>query len=308
MIRKIGIALAVGVVLCVAGAAVLAAYVVHQVEGAYFDADGVRLHYTEDGSGEPVVLVHGFAVNADVNWRKPGIIRALAKDHRVIAIDNRAHGRSDRPEDAAQYGIEMVEDVVRLLDHLDIEKAHVVGYSMGGFITLKLLTMHPDRLLSAVPCGAGWIRADQDRMQLMQGVVESLEAGEGIRPLMNRLRPGRQLSRVLERFVVNTFVVHMHDQEALARAFGSLPALEVTEEELRRNTVPVLCIVGSDDPLKAGVDALAGVLPDLETIVLEGANHGNAVLRTQFRRGLKRFLGAHRGHVAPTEGVQAAAP
>ena len=94
MARKIGIGLAVLAVLCVAGAAVLTAYVVHQVEGAYFDSDGVRLHYTEDGSGEPVVLVHGFAVNADVNWRKPGIIRALAKDYRVIA-----------PEDGRRAGL-----------------------------------------------------------------------------------------------------------------------------------------------------------------------------------------------------------
>ena len=78
------------------------------------------------------------------------IIDTLAKDFRVIALDCRGHGKSDKPHDATKYGNEMIEDVARLMDHLNIPKAHIVGYSMGGAITGKFITMHPDRVLTAV--------------------------------------------------------------------------------------------------------------------------------------------------------------
>ncbi len=86
----------------------------------------------------------------------PRVFQRLSRRYRVIALDNRGHGKSDKPYDPAQYGLELVDDVVRLMDHLGIAKAHVVGYSLGGFITLKLALRHPERLLSAAPCGAGW--------------------------------------------------------------------------------------------------------------------------------------------------------
>jgi len=113
-------------------------------EGHYFDSAGVRIHYTDEGWGTPVLLVHGFGMVANVEWRMPGLIGALSKEYRVIALDARGHGRSGKPYNPNQYGIQMVEDLVRLMDHLKIEKAHVVGYSMGGFITSKWLPCTPN--------------------------------------------------------------------------------------------------------------------------------------------------------------------
>ncbi|HEX72751.1 MAG TPA: alpha/beta fold hydrolase, partial [Candidatus Hydrogenedentes bacterium] len=103
-------------------AALLAFFATRRVTGDYFDSNGVRIHYTVEGAGDPVILVHGFAANADLNWRLPGVTKALAKEFRVIALDNRGHGLSDKPHDPQQYGAEMIEDVVRLMDHLGIEK------------------------------------------------------------------------------------------------------------------------------------------------------------------------------------------
>src|SRR5690349_10160902 len=103
---------------------------VGRAEEQSFNSNGVRIHYYVEGKGEPVLLIHGFAVNAQLQWGLPGIIKDLAKDHRVITLDLRGHGKSDKPTEVKQYGTEMVEDVVRLLDHLKIKKAHVVGYSM----------------------------------------------------------------------------------------------------------------------------------------------------------------------------------
>ena len=91
-----------------------------RAEDGFFDSDGVKIHYTIQGKGEPVLLIHGYTANIQVQWELPGIIKALAPDYQVIAIDNRGHGRSEKPHDAKKYGKEMVEDAVRLLDHLVI--------------------------------------------------------------------------------------------------------------------------------------------------------------------------------------------
>src|ERR1035438_4357252 len=108
-----------------------------------FDSEGVHIRYTVEGKGEPVVLIHGLYANAQMNWRGPGIIKALAKNYEVIALDVRGHGGSGKPKEEDAYGVEMAEDVIQLLDHLKIQKAHLVGYSMGGMITMKLLTRNP---------------------------------------------------------------------------------------------------------------------------------------------------------------------
>ena len=125
-----------------------------------FDSDGVRIHYTVSGQGEPVILIHGLYSNAKMNWDMPSTTAELAKHYQVIALDNRGHGQSEKPEAEGQYGVKMVEDVVRLMDHLHIAKAHVAGYSMGGMIMMKLLTLHPDRVISAVLGGMGWLQTD----------------------------------------------------------------------------------------------------------------------------------------------------
>jgi pimeloyl-ACP methyl ester carboxylesterase len=116
----------------------------------FFTSEGVRIRYVDVGRGEPVVLVHGFSSSLDANWGNLGIIEKLSKDFRVIALDCRGHGKSDKPHDAASYGINMIEDVTRLLDHLAVRRAHIVGYSMGGAIAGKFITTHRDRVISAV--------------------------------------------------------------------------------------------------------------------------------------------------------------
>src|SRR5262245_35470453 len=123
-----------------------------------FDSAGVRIAYVEAGSGEPVVLVHGLYSSAEMNWVLPGTFARLAEHRHVIALDLRGHGRSDKPTAEDAYGQPMVEDVVRLMDHLAIPKAHVVGYSLGGIIVMKLMVDHPDRVISGTLGGMGWLR------------------------------------------------------------------------------------------------------------------------------------------------------
>ena len=86
-------------------------------------------------------------------WASNGIFQDLSRDHRVIAFDLRGHGESGKPHDPARYGREMALDIIRLLDHLGIRRAHVVGYSLGAILASQLLTLHPERFLSATLIG-----------------------------------------------------------------------------------------------------------------------------------------------------------
>src|SRR5690606_31002558 len=122
-----------------------------------FDSDGVEIAYMDEGQGDPVLLIHGFASNAATNWRDTGWIRFLTGNgYRAIALDNRGHGASEKLYDPEAYsGPVMAEDSRRLLDHLGIERADVIGYSMGARLAAFLCLAHPNRVRSATLAGLG---------------------------------------------------------------------------------------------------------------------------------------------------------
>ena len=125
-------------------------------------SDGVRIHYMEAGAGTPVVLLHGYTSCCDAGWFANGVAKELARDHRVIGIDARGHGRSEKPHDPAKYdGDRMPADVIEVLDRLGVPKAHFHGYSMGGGIVAHLLARHPDRFITASFGGSGVREEDE---------------------------------------------------------------------------------------------------------------------------------------------------
>jgi len=101
-------------------------------EYRFFDSDGVRIRYIEQGVGEPIILLHGHTTRIELSWISTGVFDALSANHRVIAMDFRGYGESGKPHDPSAYGTQMAEDVIRLLDHLSIDRAHIIGYSMGA--------------------------------------------------------------------------------------------------------------------------------------------------------------------------------
>src|SRR4051812_7089695 len=142
-----------------------------------FKSGDVKIHYTVQGSGPPVVLIHGLLSSAEMNWTLPGITALVAKHHQVIALDCRGHGNSDKPLEESAYGVPMVEDVVALLDHLGIPKAHIVGYSMGGMIALKLAVLHPERVKSLMLCGMGWLQEGSKLQDFWTAIPAKDDAG-----------------------------------------------------------------------------------------------------------------------------------
>ena len=293
MIRRIASAAALCAMLFVVTARSLA-------EDQFFDSDGVKIHYVVEGQGEPIVLIHGFTASIQAQWGLPGIVSKLKNDHQVIALDNRGHGKSDKPHDPKQYGPEMVNDVLRLMDHLKLDKAHIVGYSMGGFMTNYLLMTHPDRVLTATLGGAGWSKADDERTEFMIELAESLEAGKGISPLIERLTPANRPKPTEEQLdQINQMVMAMNDPLALAACIRGMRMLTVTEAQLRANKVPALALIGADDPLKVGVDEMAEVMSNLRIAVLAG-DHMTAFRQPKFVSDMKEFMANGAGAPAAT--------
>lgn len=257
----------------------------------YFDSAGVRIRFVERGSGEPVVLVHSYSSSLEEQWVKTGVLQALAERYRTIAFDARGHGRSGKPHEAAAYGAAMTWDVTRLLDHIGIERAHVVGYSMGAHIVAHLLTLAPQRLLTAtLGAAAGrldWSAADD--------VQTEIEADEMERGLMNaqvlRLWPTDQPQpTAAELQSMSAAFLAGKDPHALAAIRRATRGQAVSASQMAAVQVPVLGIVGSKDRYLARFQELKKDMPQLKLVVLEGATHSSALERPEFLQSLFSFL------------------
>lgn len=261
-----------------------------------FVSKGVRIHYVEQGSGDPVVLIHGIEGSL-ADWRRVPIFADLARDHRVIAIDQRGHGRSGKPHEVAAYGREMALDVVRLLDHLGIAKAHVVGYSLGAMVTSQLLTLHPGRFRAAVlVAGAGRLVWNASLAEMADVEARERDA-ECISPtLMARLRSPAQPAPTTERLrelSAACLADTTQDRFALAALTRSRADQVITPAAAATVAVPTLALVGSLDPLKADLDALKVLRPSLEYIVVDSATHSGVrgiLTRTETLSALRAFL------------------
>src|SRR6267154_808529 len=138
--------------------------------------DGVKIHYMVVGNGTPVILIPGYTGNAQGNWFRNGIAQALAEKHMVVALDCRNHGKSDKPQ---PNGPGRAEDVIELIDHLKIQKAHFHGYSMGGGMTGQLLARIPDRFMTAGFGGSGVAETDPELRARAAAMDEALPKAQG---------------------------------------------------------------------------------------------------------------------------------
>jgi pimeloyl-ACP methyl ester carboxylesterase len=253
-----------------------------------FDSNGVEIKYFDVGDGEPILLIHGFAASAVTNWGR--VIPRLARDYRVIAMDNRGHGGSGKPVGEEYYGDEMIQDAVRLLDHLGIEKAHVVGYSMGGYITAKMATMYPERMRSATIGGAGWAKTAGVREQTLDELADALDKEGTYRPLMGRLNQTDSKMRELEIRVVDTFMQMSNDEAALASVARGMKQHTVTENEIKAIEIPVQLVCGADDPLIKAADNWCAVRPDHTLVTIHGGTHASTIGKKSFVQAIKSFI------------------
>jgi pimeloyl-ACP methyl ester carboxylesterase len=243
-----------------------------------FDSDGVEIAFIDEGEGEPLLLIHGFASNIAANWMDPGWVRTLTQSgRRVIAYDNRGHGKSDKLYDPDVYGAPlMAEDGRRLLDHLDMTRADVLGYSMGARIAAFLTLAHPERVRSLILGGLG--------INMVRGVV-----GSG--PIAKALEAPRiedvtnDTARSFRAFAEQT----KSDLKALAACIRG-PREKITPERLATIAVPTLIAVGSNDVIAGSGAELATLIPGAQFLDIPGRDHMRAVGDATFKQGVLDFL------------------
>ena len=262
----------------------------------FFESGGARIRYVDHGAGPPVVLVHGFTGSVERSWIDTGVLPDLARDYRVIAFDLRGHGRSDKPRDPRAYD-ELGLDVIRLLDHLRIERAHVVGYSLGGIIVAKLLTTHPQRFRTAVLGAAAYRRGQSERSdRAADAAAREIEAGI-YRALVVSTAPTDEPPPTDETIGQRSREISKtNDLMAHAALMRARRALLVTDAEMAAVRVPALAVVGSADPALPRIKAMQAVWPALELEVVPGVAHP-----TVHERGLPRraeFVAAIRRRIA----------
>ena len=263
-----------------------------QDAGHFFDSDGVQIRYDDRGAGEPVVLVHGGFANARM-WDTLGITAALADaDYRVITFDMRGHGASGKPHDPKQYGLEMSHDIARLLDHLRIIRAHVVGYSLGALVANRFRGIYPDRTLTAILGGGGpliEIEEESSWIKRAPEITDAILRGD-IGPMVRMLAPQQPQDQIDAMYARLSAT---NDMQAVATAMRA-QAFADPVDELRSNEVPTLALIGANDPNKTMVDAVVPIMTNLTVVVIPGADHGEAVGDPLFLEETLKFLAAHR--------------
>ncbi|MGH9296466.1 MAG: alpha/beta fold hydrolase [Acidimicrobiales bacterium] len=236
--------------------------------------DGIEIAYDVLAAGErPVLLLHGFASTARLNWIRPGLTAALTDARRsVIVLDARGHGESDAPHDQASYaGGAMVRDVISLLDHLGVREVDVAGYSMGSFVAMSLATRDA-RVLSLFLGGAGTGQVRIRRPQVTAAIAEALEAEDP-----NTIE--HPSARAFRSFADATH------SDRIALAAVQRATQPPTGEELGRIGVPTLVVNGDRDTLIGDPTSLSDLIPGARCLLVPG-NHMSAVVRPEFRDAL----------------------
>jgi pimeloyl-ACP methyl ester carboxylesterase len=251
----------------------------------FFHFDGLKIHYLEQGRGAPVLLLHGFGSSAEEIWVRTGMAERLARRWRVVAYDARGHGHSDKPHDPAKYGLaNMRADAVALLDHLRIARTRMVGYSMGGRITLEALMRDPERLSAIVLGGygeGGQIAVPGQRHRIAAALLaEDPAVIEDV--LARRFRRGAERNG--------------KDLRALAACIGAEETTDsesvLDHEKLRRAAQPVLIATGDKDAIAGDPRPLAGWFRDARVALLEGADHVTLPADPRFHQAVEGFLAA----------------
>ncbi len=232
----------------------------------FFTAGDVTLRYREAGRGEPILMIHGYARNLD-DWT--GLANGLAASHRVIAMDVRGFGKSSKFGDPARFGSLMADDAIRLLDHMKIPRAHVVGQSMGALIAANITARYPTRVMTATLISGPFYDAGGADDAI---IIADLKAGRGITRFIQAIFPGMD-SKTMADF--NAQVMAQNDLASLIAVMGSLGALDVTTG--RAPKVAALIICGTADSLLPASRKLAAWWPGARLVEVPGANHATII-------------------------------
>jgi pimeloyl-ACP methyl ester carboxylesterase len=256
-------------------------------DGYFTTSDGIKIHYLTLGdTGSPVVLIHGYTGSARGNWFNNGVAQELAKKHRVVAIDCRNHGLSDKPQ---PRGRGIARDVIELMDHLKIQKAHLHGYSMGGGITAALMAQIPERIITASFGGSGIRETDPE----LAAKAAALDA-QGRDPQETEISRGLRIQSLIDNGVSREEAEKrvseaQQQQQAQPAAAGTPPVAAGArgrggpgpnpppQIDLTKIQFPVIAIIGEFDAPNARTARMSRELKNFKLTVLPGKSHLTAI-------------------------------
>jgi pimeloyl-ACP methyl ester carboxylesterase len=260
-------------------------------ETGTINSNGVNIQYVDEGEGEVVIFLHGFAGSSEM-WRAIDLMPM--EGFRTIAFDARGHGASDKPDSVDAYGFALVDDIVALMKARDVPEAHFVGYSMGGETALRLAVSYPERVSSLVVAGSGWSSAEQAAAYsfFSAALAESYSFGDfmaAMGPADQDLPP--EAMEAMGALLAAHGIDPAQSATPLSAVAAGLPEIiSLDVSELATITVPVLGIAGTEDPESDTVAALAEVLPDFTFFSIDGADHLMTPVSPEFASAITGFL------------------
>jgi pimeloyl-ACP methyl ester carboxylesterase len=265
-------------------------------EADFTASDGVKIHYYVMGKGTPVILIHGYTGTAWGNWFTNGIAQALAKNHMVVALDCRNHGKSDKP---VANGPGKAEDVVELMDHLKIKKAHFHGYSMGGGITARLLSMIPERFITAGFGGSGIPESDPEMRAKVPPDKQGRDPQEDEASRTLRIHRAMDLGLSKEEAEKRAATPPAPRAPAAAAtpASTTAPARTGPQLDLTKLNIPMIAINGEFDRPNAKTARMAREVKNFTNVVLPGKSHLTAIMSgympKEYLDSLVKFINAN---------------
>ncbi|MHA1931596.1 MAG: alpha/beta fold hydrolase [Promethearchaeota archaeon] len=258
----------------------------------YFDNEGVKIYYEIKGEGFPVILIHGFLSSLEINWKQTNWIKELKDNYCLILLDCRGHGKSDKPHDESYYGYKMTGDVVKLMDHLSIEKANFFGYSMGASIVFRLLLSNPQLFISAILGGfvLNIMESEKERSKYRESTIRRIE-GFKVESIDQVRDP---MARAFRRFAE----LRGNDLKALAAVLGGFlkDSLELynspiqMRETLKKIKVPLMTVVASNELLPGDKTLMAQLVPNACHFQIQGKDHITVRSDPKFHMVVKAFL------------------
>ena len=252
----------------------------------FFVSGDARLRYREAGTGEAVVLLHGMGQSLD-DWTADGVGDSLALDHRVIALDQRGHGRSSALTDPAQYGAAMADDVVRLLDRLHVRRAHLVAHSMGALVAANVAARYPERVASAALVAPPLYADSAAAARATDSWIADLEGGAGWVGFFRWLFPAMPAAAAEQASAAQLAATPPAQSIAILRGFA---ALTPPAERIAASRVPVLIAAGTGDPLLVNGRALAARWPGARLLEVPGADHFSVIARPEVLAAVRALM------------------
>lgn len=245
---------------------------------AEFDSGGFKIAYDDIGRGRPIVLMHGFASNRNENWRRLGWYGAFErKGLRCIALDVRGHGESAKPHEPEAYARDaLIGDIFALMDHLEIKRADLMGYSMGARLALAAAISKPERVDHLILGGIGGRLFERSgSADVLAAAMMAEDASTITEPLLRSFR-------------------HFADEQGedrLALAACTRGAGGSFDRDMVSTLrVPTLVVAGARDTLAGSAEYLAALIPGAQAVTLPGCDHFSAIPHAMFKASVFDFL------------------